>query len=272
MNIKILLLIFIAVFVQTSTLSLSTHDGNYDTCFYLPIGDITKLEQFNYTITSAWTPEQAAQLKSGALNTSDFIHVQGWLPYSHPNKFFEEVSKGAKRDLRKLTKVKDVLQGSDAPQYGLSNSDLQFAFGFPSQAVLYRVPSGKALIAIRFQASVSSNPYIGKWSVLVDLVEEDELEYKFKVLTKKLQRNVAKTGLNPLDVASTLNIIPSFIENSIFWTFSTSPAAGTVAPVAYQGFVVAIRGGEEVLAGPINDGQPGVIQVKDVVKDRSSCN
>lgn len=81
-----------------------------------------------------------------------------------------------------------------------------------------------------------------------------------------------KTDITPLNVARSLNIIPSFIESSIFWALSSSPVRGTVAPVSYQAFLVVIRAGQEVLAGPINDGQPGLIQVKDVVKDRSSCS
>jgi hypothetical protein len=77
--------------------------------------------------------------------------------------------------------------------------------------------------------------------------------------------------LTPEDVTGALNIIPSFVENSIFWTLPTSPAQETVKPVEYQGFVEVIRAGQEVLTGPINDGQPRVIQVKDVVSNRSSC-
>ena len=77
--------------------------------------------------------------------------------------------------------------------------------------------------------------------------------------------------MTPEDVASSLNIIPAFVENSIFWTLPSSPAQGTVAPVKYQGFVEVIREGQDILVGPINDGQHKVIQVKDVVKDRSLC-
>ena len=57
-----------------------------DTCFYFPLGNIPSINCFNYTIIQAWTPEQAAQLRSGALNTSDFIDVQGWVPYSDQNQ------------------------------------------------------------------------------------------------------------------------------------------------------------------------------------------
>jgi hypothetical protein len=91
------------------------------------------------------------------------------------------------------------------------------------------------------------------------------------VEARRVQREIKSTHLTPREVTSVLNIIPSFIENSLFWTFSSSPAQGTNEPVNYQGFVVAIREGESVLAGPIYNGQPGVIQVKDVVRNRGSC-
>jgi hypothetical protein len=52
---------------------------------------------------------------------------------------------------------------------------LQFAYGNPSQAKVYKVPSGKALITVRFQAAVPSNPFIGRWSVIVDLVDSDDI-------------------------------------------------------------------------------------------------
>lgn len=40
----------------------------------------------------------------------------------------------------------------------------------------------------------------------------------------------------------------------------------------YEAFLMVIRGGEEFLGGPINEGQPHVIQVKDVVQDRTQCS
>jgi hypothetical protein len=49
--------------------------------------------------------------------------------------------------------------------------------------------------------------------------------------------------LTPKDVAGVLNIIPPFIENSIFWTLGSSPATETTAPVDYQAFLIVIRGG-----------------------------
>ena len=57
---KILLLLLACFFLQASQLSLATHDGNYDTCFYSSIGNIFKNDNFNYTITQAWSAEQAA--------------------------------------------------------------------------------------------------------------------------------------------------------------------------------------------------------------------
>lgn len=124
MSIKIFLLILLALFLQVSTFNIATLDGKYDSCFYLPIGNITKDRKFYYTITSAWTPEQAAELESGALNTSDFIHVTGFRPYKRPVPFFAAVGKRGPRLTRKLIYIKNVLQGSDAPQFGLSTSDL----------------------------------------------------------------------------------------------------------------------------------------------------
>jgi hypothetical protein len=77
--------------------------------------------------------------------------------------------------------------------------------------------------------------------------------------------------LTSQDVASALNIIPPFVESSLFWTFKTSPAKGTNAPVSYQAFVVTMREGESVLAGPIHNGQPGLMLAKDLVKSRGCC-
>lgn len=73
------------------------------------------------------------------------------------------------------------------------------------------------------------------------------------------------------EVAEALNIIPSFIEDSLFWTFSTSPATGTTAPIQYDAFLVVLRAGEKFLIGPIHDGQRDVSQIKDLVRDRSEC-
>ena len=157
------------------------------------------------------------------------------------------------------------------PGLDMNNADLELAFGTPSQAKLYKVPSGKAVIAVRFQATVSGSPFIGKWSVLVDLIEDDEIARAMKIHSARLRRLVTSTHLTPQNVTSSLNIIPPFIENSIFWTFSSSPAQGTVAPVTYTGFLVVIRAGQEFLAGPIANGQPRIVQVKDVVSPRTEC-
>jgi hypothetical protein len=127
------------------------------------------------------------------------------------------------------------------------------------------------MIVLRFQAAVSTNPYVGRWSVILELVDDDYLEYEMAATTKRIERQLKANHLTPADVTTVLNIIPSFIENSLFWTFSSSPATGTNGPVVYEGFIEAIRAGESVLVGPIENGQPGVIQVKDAVKDRSKC-
>lgn len=272
MDLKIILIVLACFFLQASQLSLTKHDGNYDTCFYVSVGNILKDNRFNYTITQAWDAAQAEQLKSGALNTSDFIHVQGWEAYSKPNRFFSEAGRKGHSVLRILKPIKDVTQVSDAPQFGFAtNADLEFAFGSPSQAKLYKVPSGKAVLAVRFQAAVAGSPYLGKWSVLVDLIEDDEIARAMKIHSARLRKLVAATRLTPRNVTSSLNIIPPFIENSLFWTFSSSPAQGTTAPVAYQGFLVVIRAGQEFLAGPIANGQPNIVQVKDVVSPRTEC-
>jgi hypothetical protein len=114
MKAQILILILACIFPNVSNMSLQ-HEGNYDTCFYLPLGNISTDRHFNYTITSAWTAEQSAQLKSGALNTSDFIHVSGWHPYKHPNHFFATVGRKGRAITHDLAFVKNVLEGSDAP-------------------------------------------------------------------------------------------------------------------------------------------------------------
>ena len=127
------------------------------------------------------------------------------------------------------------------------------------------------MLVLRFQATVTGSPYLGKWSVLVDLIDADEIEHSFHSNSRKINRLINKEDLTAKDVAAALNIIPSFIEDSLFWAFDSSPATGTTAPIQYDGFLEVIRGGEQFLAGPINDGQPGILQIKDVVKDRSEC-
>ncbi len=128
------------------------------------------------------------------------------------------------------------------------------------------------MVALRNQAAVSGAPFIGKWSVLIDLVEDGIfLQNTLTKIARELTRKIQRYHLTPKEVTGALNIIPPFIENSIFWTLSAAPAEGTVAPVDYQAFLMVIRGGQEFLAGPINDGQPGVIQVKDVVPTRTLC-
>jgi len=63
---------------------------------------------------------------------------------------------------------------------------LQFAYGNPSKAVLYKVPSGKALITVRFQAAVTSNPYLGRWSVIIDLVESEDIKTELSKTARQL--------------------------------------------------------------------------------------
>lgn len=87
MNVKTYILTFFILFIEVESISLTTHDAYTDACFYLPVGSLYTTKSFNYTIIQAWTAEQAIQLKSGALNISDFIHVEGWHPY-RPSKMF----------------------------------------------------------------------------------------------------------------------------------------------------------------------------------------
>lgn len=75
MNQKILLLVFSVLLVQIYGLSLTRHDSYSSTCFYLPLGELDTDPTFTYTITKAWTADEGSQIKSGALNVSDFIHV-----------------------------------------------------------------------------------------------------------------------------------------------------------------------------------------------------
>jgi predicted DNA-binding ArsR family transcriptional regulator len=69
---------------------------------------------------------------------------------------------------------------------------------------------------------------LGKWSVIIDFVDIEELEPRLKAAVRRVQREIRQDHTTPQDVTSSLNIIPAFIENSLFWTFSTSPAEGTV--------------------------------------------
>ena len=132
MSMKLILLAVACLLLQVRSLSL-THDSSIDTCFYEPLGSIELDRSFRYTITKAWTAEEAAQIKSGALNSSDFIHVQGWRSYSEPINFFERVGERPTRQFeRKYTALKDVLHGSDAPEFGLDDASLELAFGSPS--------------------------------------------------------------------------------------------------------------------------------------------
>lgn len=171
MNQNIFLLVICTIFLQANCLSLTRHDIYSNSCFYLPLGETKTNSDFTYTITKAWTPEQAGQIKNGTLNVSDFIDVKGWKPYGTSNYFLREIGRQGTSSLRDLKFVKHIIQGSDAPQYGLSTSDLEFAFGHPSKASQYIVPPGKALVALRFQPSVKTNPFVGKWSVLIDLLD-----------------------------------------------------------------------------------------------------
>ena len=132
MSMKLILLAVACLLLQVSSLSL-THDSSIGVCFYEPLGHIETNRRFKYTITKAWTAEEGAQIKSGALNSSDFIHVEGWKPYSEPYTFFERIGEQvSERFSYQYTPLKDVLHGSDAPEFYLDDASLELAFGNPS--------------------------------------------------------------------------------------------------------------------------------------------
>lgn len=169
---QIILLILLVCLHQSSILAIDSVQSNFDTCFWLPLQNLKNDPCYNFTITQAWTADQVPLLRNGSLNTSDFIHVKGWTPYRLPYFFFALIGKNSGDFKRLLTAVKNVKHGSDAPEFGLSDADLFLAFGNPSKAKEYIVPSGKAMILLRFQATVSGSPYIGRWSVFVDLIDD----------------------------------------------------------------------------------------------------
>jgi hypothetical protein len=95
---KTLLLI---LFITTINCLSLTHDQALANCFYRPLGDIASTSEFTYTITNQWTDSQIPDLKSGKLNTSDFIHVNGWTPYDpqSPFIFFTKMGKKGFKDI-----------------------------------------------------------------------------------------------------------------------------------------------------------------------------
>ena len=131
MSMKLTLLAVACLLLQVSSLSL-THDSSIDVCFYEPLGHIEIDPTFKYTITKEWTADEGAQIKSGALNASDFIHVEGWTPYEFPFRFFEKVGLiPARQFFHNHIALMDVKHGSDAPEFGLDDASLEFAFGSP---------------------------------------------------------------------------------------------------------------------------------------------
>lgn len=90
----------------------------------------------------------------------------------------------------------------------MSDSVLELAYGRPSKAALYKVPRGKALIAIRFQVSVSGKPYLGRWSALVDLVNERDIQRSLRYNSKRISRLIYVLDLTAKEVAQALNILP----------------------------------------------------------------
>jgi hypothetical protein len=66
--------------------------------------------------------------------------------------------------------------GKKDSSFSTDKDKLLFAFGDIKNAVLYTVPTGKAIITIRFQVSVDNKPHLGQWSALVDLVDEKDIK------------------------------------------------------------------------------------------------
>ena len=63
-----------------------------------------------------------------------------------------------------------------------------------------------------------------------------------------------------------LNILPSFTENSVFWSLlsltSPLPAVGQQKPVFDSAYIERLEPGQQILAGLIFNGQQDIIQVK----------
>ncbi len=64
-------------------------------------------------------------------------------------------------------------------------------------------------------------------------------------------------------MASALNIFPEFLATSIGRTIYGSSGASKLISegITYEAIIVIINEGQKLLAGPILNGQPGVIQV-----------
>lgn len=275
---KLLLVVIFAILCLLQINSLSLTHEQLPPCLWRPLGDIDSNPKFTYTITKQWTAEEAAQLKSGALNTSDFIDVKGWTPYNpkKPFEFFTKIGREGLRHYKTWTPIKKVLKGSDAPEYYLSDADLALAFGTPSTAAVYEVPKGENIILLRFQTKVSGSPYIGRWAVLLDSVKASNIEAELNKYTKRFDALRKVYKLTALEVTRALNIIPAFTESSVFWAIvgeTSLPAVGKAIPIVDSAYIERIEAGQQFLAGYIADGQQNIIQVKDSLpgNQRNQC-
>jgi hypothetical protein len=226
-----------------------------------------------------WNSTEQTQLKAGTLNTSDYIHVTGWTPYNprQPFKFFSRIGLRGFRLIKKLTPIKNVLHGSDAPTFGLDDPSLNLAFGNPSTAKIYEVPQGKNFVLLRFQSEVDGAPFLGRWSVLLDIVDAEDISDELDAYAEKFAFLRYKYDLTTLDVTRALNILPAFTESSVFWSLLSEtdplPAVGEERPVIDSAFIERLKPGQQVLAGKIFKGQQDIIQVKDVLPgaSRTQC-
>lgn len=95
MKLIVFLTLTLIYLLQAQSYSLTQNNDPFPSCFWRLLRDIDCDIHFTYTITQQWTEAEAAQLKSGALNTSDYIDVQGWTPYNpaHPFDFFTQMGR-----------------------------------------------------------------------------------------------------------------------------------------------------------------------------------
>jgi hypothetical protein len=104
---------------------------------------------------------------------------------------------------------------------------------------------------------------LGGWSTIVKLIDKSHLESQLKAIAENVQHLVTKTSLTAQDVASALNIFPELLATSVGRAIygSNGPSKLISEGITYEAIIVAINEGQQFLAGPILNGQPGVIQV-----------
>ena len=192
---KILLLLLACFFLQASQLSLATHDGNYDTCFYSSISKIFKNGKFNYTITQSWNADRppSSRTKRWTLLISSMCKAG-----RRTRRQAHSSLKQARKD-RLFNGKSNPSKTSPKPQTPLSSA-LPPTLTSSSLSALLRRPSSTRCFQERQcwlcgSKQRSGSPFIGKWSVLVDLVEDDEIAIGMKIQSTRLRRLVASTRL-----------------------------------------------------------------------------